>query len=167
MRTATYSREQNSEMLMTPNGGAPPFDIVMNYLHSIPLTFATKRAVYRQLQSEVYEEHLKALKKKMADISLLGEDWDGYEAEPVNPITLKNFKKALSACKPSDFADWTLSPNTNGTLLLERDEAAVSIASKEFSCYAEQGDRYMEENHRSFTVPALLDTVRRINTFLA
>ena len=110
--------------------------------------------------------HLHSLKKKLSDIALLEEDWDGYEAERINPLTIKKFKKVLAACKTTDFAEWSLSPNTNGTLLLERDEAAISIASKEYSCYAEQGERYMEENHHEFTVTSLLDTVRRINAFL-
>lgn len=165
MRTTTYSENRNGGVIKTDNN-VPTVEMVMGYIHSIPITPTIKRIVYRKLQEEIYDEHLCSLKHKLSDIALLERDWDGYEAEPINSVTIKNFKKVLAACKPSDFADWVLSPNTNGTLLLERDEAAVSIASKEYSYYAEQGDRYMEENHRVFSVTALLDTVRSINAFL-
>lgn len=168
MRATTYNNMKNEEMVML--GGTPSsasFDSIMGYLHSVPISFNTKKSIYQQLQAEVLEEQLRVFKEKLEAISGLKEDWDGYDAVPISPITINNFSKVLDTCKPSDFEEWTLSPNTNGTLLLEREEAAISIASKEFSFYAEQEGRYMEDNHHAFSVSALLHAVRQINTFLS
>jgi len=142
------------------------FDDVMGYLHSIPISFPTKKLLYLQLRVEVEVEHLRMLKERLKEIAALKEGWDGFDAPPILNATIKNVKKLIDACKASELTEWTVSPNTNGTILLERKEAAISIASNKFSYYAEQEDRYMEANHCEYTPGTLLKALLDINSFL-
>lgn len=143
------------------------FDAVMGYLHSIPMTSPTKKLVYHQLQMEVSDEHRITLEKRLREIATLTKGWDGYDGVPVRKATIKNMGQLFASCKASELADWSLAPTPNGTLLLERQEAAISVASKEFSYYAEQKNRYMEANHCEYSLDALRKTIQHINSFLS
>jgi hypothetical protein len=143
-----------------------PFDTVIRYLHSNNLNIDIKRAVYRQLQLEVADENLGNMKRRIKEIENLQYGWDGENAMPVNRDTIEMIRQVLKKARPSDLSDWSVSPNVNGTILLELDDAAISIASKEFSYYAERGERYMESEHQKCSVDALIETIRRINTFM-
>ena len=143
------------------------FDTVISYLHSYRMNIDTKRAVYKQLQLEVADENLGYLKKRLKEFEKLEAGWDGYgDAIPVKKETIELMRAFLMSCRPADVSEWKLFPNVNGTLLLEQDDAAISIASKEFSYYAENGNNYMESEHQECSVAALIDTVRSINSFM-
>ena len=65
-----------------------------------------------------------------------------------------------------DGIDWSLFPNVNGTLLLEQDDAAISIASSQYSYYAEKDDNIISAEGKETTVDNLLDTIHTINAFM-
>lgn len=143
------------------------FDTVISYLHSNRMPIETKRAVYRQLQSEVADENIANLKRRLKELSKLERGWDGYgEALPIVPATIDLMTKFLYSCRPSDVVDWTLSPNTNGTILLEQKDAAISISSKQFSYYAENGEEYIEDEGLDSDVANITEAIRKINFFM-
>ncbi|MBQ3691511.1 MAG: hypothetical protein II937_16810 [Bacteroidales bacterium] len=142
------------------------FDAVMGYLHSIPISFETKKSVYRQLRQEVYDGHLQTMKDRLKQIAALKHGWDGYDGLIIKKKTIENFSQFLNICRPADVAEWSLFPNTNGTLLLEQKDASISLASKEFSYYAEQTDKYMEADNQPYSLQLFLETIRTINSFL-
>lgn len=143
-----------------------PFDMVIGYLHSNNLNIDTKRAVCRQLQVEVADENLGHMKRRLKEMENLQQGWDGEGAIPVKKETIELVRQMFKEIRPSDLSDWSISPNVNGTILLELDDAAISIASKEFSYYAESGEHYMDAEHQECSVKALIETVRRINSFM-
>lgn len=148
------------------NTATASFDAVMDYLHSIPISYETKKFVYRQLRQEVNENHHKTMKDRLQQISVLKRGWDGDDGLPIKKKTIQNFAQVLSICDFADVADWSLFPNTNGTLLLEQENASISIASTEFSYYAEMSDRYMEAEKQPYSLRVFLETLRTINAFL-
>ena len=126
----------------------------------------TKRAVCRQLQEEVADENLGHMKRCLKEMENLQMGWDGEEAIPVKIETIEMIRQLLKEIRPSDLSDWSIAPNVNGTILLELDDAAISIASKEFSFYAEHGDNCIDAEHQPSSVKALIESIRRINSFM-
>ena len=51
-------------------------------------------------------------------------------------------------------------------MLLELDDTAISIASKEFSYYAENGDKYIDSEGIETSVSNLISVVKKINAFM-
>ena len=142
------------------------FDAVMGYLHSIPISYETKKSVYQQLRIEILDSHIQTMKDRLKQIAALKKGWDGYDGIAIKKATIDNFATFLDVCSPSDVSDWSLFPNTNGTLLLEQKNAAISISSKAFSYYAELPGKYMEAENQTYTLQSILETVRAINVFL-
>lgn len=166
MEPTTYSGVDVNGIL-TSERVVPSFDGVMDFLHSIKIPFATKKTVCRQLQREVDDEHLRYMRKRLQESAQLEKGWDGYgDAIPINPAVIDKIHLFLEVCKPSDLSEWTLSPNVNGTMLLELDDAAISIASKEFSYYAENGDKYIDSEGIETSVSNLISVVKKINGFM-
>lgn len=167
----TYPQGEDSSVAAehpSSYGGTSSFTDVMNYLHSLPLSFTTKRSVCRQLQSEVVVENLHYMRQRLKDFANLEKGWDGSGIGiPLAPAVIKLVEKLLDACKPEDLMEWRLFPNVNGTILLEQDEAAISIASKQFSYYAERGETYIDGDALRTTVSALVATIRKINHFMS
>ena len=52
------------------------------------------------------------------------------------------------------------------TKKFEQENASISIASTEFSYYAEMSDRYMEAEKQPYSLRVFLETLRTINAFL-
>lgn len=103
----------------------------------------------------------------LQETSKLEKGWDGYgDAIPVNPAVITLIGKVLDTCRPDYLVEWMLAPNVNGTMLLEQDDAAISIAPRQFSFYAENGDNYIDGEGLESTVPVLINTIKKINLFM-
>ncbi|MBP5682349.1 MAG: hypothetical protein J6X05_03780, partial [Bacteroidales bacterium] len=84
------------------NTATTSFDAVMDYLHSIPISYETKKFVYRQLRQEVNENHHKTMIDRLQQISGLKRGWDGDDGLPIKKKTIQNFAQVLNLC---DFSD--------------------------------------------------------------
>lgn len=124
-----------------------------------------KQAIYKKLGTEVADENLNYLKSRVAEFSNLSEGWDGEGAQPLLPEATENVKRLLSACKPHDIIDWALFPNVNGTYLLQKQHALISIGDKLFTYWAEADGKDIGEEYVPFSVNSILDAIRCINAY--
>ena len=113
------------------------FDKVIGYLHSSQMPLETKRAVCLQLQAEVADENLGYMKRRLKEYADLQSGWDGEDAQPVLSEVLSFMSQLLHSCSSKELAEWALFPNVNGTFLLQRKNAAISIGKNEYSYFAE------------------------------
>jgi hypothetical protein len=141
------------------------FDTVISYLHSSHMPMETKRAVYLQLQAEVADENLGYMKRRLKEFADLQPGWDGEDALPVLPEIAKFMGQLLRSCNSLELADWSLFPNVNGTFLLQRKNAAISIGQNEYSYFAEAKDTVMGHDHQSLSIESVRKTIETINRY--
>ena len=142
------------------------FDTVISYLHSSHMPIETKRAVYLQLQAEVADENLGYMKRRLKEFAGLQPGWDGEDAQPVLPEVTTFMNQLLHSCNSLELTDWSLFPNVNGTFLLQRKNAAISIGLKEFSYYAEAKDKVIGLDHQPLSIESVLSTIEQINRYV-
>lgn len=142
------------------------FDTVISYLHSSQLPMETKRAVYLQLQAEVADENLGYMKRRLKEFASLQPGWDGEDAQPVLQEVTDFMGQLLRSCSSMELADWSLFPNVNGTFLLQRKNAAISIGQKEYSYYAEAKDKAMGLDHQPLSIESVVETIETINRYV-
>ena len=144
-----------------------PIEAVMSYLHSSRLNIEAKRTVFHLLKIEVANENLERLTQKLQQIETLENGWDGEDALPVNPDILEFVRHLFNRCKPSDLADWMLFPNVNGTVLLQKENAGISIGKEEFSFFAETEDEDIGEDNVPLSIDAVKSIIKQINLYAA
>lgn len=142
------------------------YDTVISYLHSNHMPIETKRAVYRQLQSEVADENLAYMKRRLKEYAKLEAGWDGDDAEALIPQIVDFMEELLRTCDSRDFSDWSLFPNVNGTLLLQRNDAAISVGLTEYSFFAESKGKAIGKDHDSLSVDSVINTIKTINHYV-
>lgn len=143
------------------------YDTVIGYLHSSHLSIDTKRAVCRQLRLEVADENVGYMKRRLEEFAKLERGWDGYgEALPVSPVAIKHVSQVIDACKPSDLLEWRVFPNVNGTMLLELDNAAVSIGDDAFTYWAEVNGEDIGEELIPFSIDSVVRIIKNINSYV-
>lgn len=161
--------EENESMKVSePVAAYSPtmFDQVISYLHSSRLPMETKRAVYLQLQAEVADENLGYMKRCLKEFSTLQAGWDGEDAQPVLSDIIAFVGQLLRSCNSLELSDWSLFPNVNGTLLLQRKDAAISIGKEEFSYFAETKDKAFGHDHQPLSIESVMSTVEMINRYV-
>ena len=148
-------------------GYAPTmFDTVISYLRSSRMPIETKRAVYLQLQAEVADENLGYLKRRLKEFADLQSGWDGDDAQPILPEVTAFMEQLLRSCNSRELSDWALFPNVNGTFLLQRKNAAISIGQKEYSYYAESRSEAIGHDHQPLTIGNVIKTIEKINRYV-
>jgi hypothetical protein len=158
----------NVGIVAEPTGAyaATSFDTVISYLHSSHLPIETKRAVYLQLQAEVADENLGYMKRRLKEFANLQLGWDGEDAQPVLPEITSFMDQLLRSCSGLELSDWALFPNVNGTFLLQRNNAAISIGLNEYSYFAEANNKVMGLDHQPLTIESVKSTIESINRYV-
>ena len=142
------------------------FDTVISYLHSSHMPLETKRAVYLQLQAEVADENLGYMKRRLKEFASLQPGWDGEDAQPALPEITDFIGQLLRFCNSLELADWSLFPNVNGTFLLQRKNAAISIGKEEYSYFAEGKNKVMGHDHQPLSIESVITTIETINRYV-
>ena len=142
------------------------FDQVISYLHSSRMPIETKRAVYLQLQAEVADENLGYMKRRLKEFASLQKGWDGEDAQPVLPEVVAFVSLLFRSCRSLELADWSLFPNVNGTLLLQRKDAAISIGKDEYSYFAETKEKTIGHDYQPLSIESVMSTVKMINRYV-
>ena len=142
------------------------FDQVISYLHSSQMPIETKRAVYLQLQEEVADENLGYMKRRLKEFSSLRSGWDGEDAQPLLAEVVDFMSQLLHSCSSMELSDWSLFPNVNGTLLLQRKDAAISIGKEEYSFFAEAKNKAIGRDHQPLSIESVMSTIETINRYV-
>lgn len=142
------------------------FDTVIGYLHSSRMPMETKRAVYLQLQMEVADENIGYMKRRLKEYESLRAGWDGEEALPVLPGIAQFVGELLRSCDSLELVDWSLFPNVNGTLLLQRRDGAISIGRVEYSYFAEKKESVIGQDCQPLSIDAVKETIEKINRYV-
>lgn len=98
------------------------------------------------------------------ELSALQQGWDGADALPMEKKSLRNMQLLLKAGVGSDFKNWVLFPDDNGTLLLQSKDgtASISIGNSSYSyVFVKDGKVTASESVR-FTPTSVLNTLRTI-----
>jgi len=105
------------------------------------------------------------LLEQLSDFQEYGKGWDGANALPLNKTVVKNFKAMLAKSNDQDLSGWHISPEVNGTLLLqnEANNAGINLGTRDFSYFLIKGEDIEGANNIRFTPKALIDTIKKLN----
>lgn len=147
-----------------PIGSTPmtSFSDVMSYLHSIRISASDKARVGQRLIEETTGRYLSKAFERVDHLSLLRDDWDGNGALRISPYVLQNIRAVLLISADEDWQHWMISPDVNGTLVLQSDlyVASMSIGDHEFS-YLYRKDGVREgKSHLPFSAESFLSIMR-------
>lgn len=102
---------------------------------------------------------------RTAELSSLKPGWDGADAMPMQKRTVQNVQRLIKAGISSDFREWVLFPDDNGTMLLQSRDGAtsISIGNNSYSFVSTKGGQIKSEEGVRFSPTAVLNTMRSIS----
>ena len=120
--------------------GTSTYADVMMMIYSMPITQEVKENVGRRLMMEVTGKNLSRIITRIDHLTMLRYDWDGNGAVPILPKVVSNIRSVVLASKDSDWTDWTISPNVNGTLFLQSTKCvgSLSLGENEYSFFSKK-----------------------------
>ena len=78
-------------------------------------------------ETDTYDINKEKLMQTLYTFQNFTSGWDGNNALPLQPLSVNNFRGAISLCEDSALEGWQLSPETNGTLMLTSEDGNVGI----------------------------------------
>lgn len=98
------------------------------------------------------------------ELAALPKGWDGADALPMNKKVVMNVQKLIKAGVSSDFKDWVLFPDDNGTMLLQsrNGDASISIGSNSYSFVCRKDGQLRTGEMVRFSPSSILKTIRAI-----
>lgn len=102
---------------------------------------------------------------RTTDLSSLKQGWDGADAVPMQKRTVQNVQRLIKAGISSDFKEWVLFPDDNGTMLLQSKDgaASISIGNSSYSFVSTKGGQIKAEEGLRFSPMAVLNKMRYIS----
>lgn len=106
-----------------------------------------------------------SLLEQLSDFQVYEAGWDGAEALPLNREVVKNFKHVLQKGKDSDLQGWNISPEKNGTLLMQNRSrnAGINLGIKDFSYFIITDGIVEGQNNVKFSPKAVLSVIKKIS----
>ena len=105
-------------------------------------------------------------RKKWGEVWLsnLQAGWDGAGARPMHKKVVQNVQRVIKAGISSDFQNWVLFPDDNGTLLMQSKDgmASISIGNNSYSFVCTQDGKIKAGESVKFSPMAVLNTIRTI-----
>lgn len=113
-----------------------------------------------QARGREYTELLESL----SDFQDYEQGWDGEDALPLDKNVIRNFKKVLQSSEDKFLKGWVISPEKNGTILMqnEQHDAGINIGSKDYSYYINKNGQVIGENAKKFTPASIMKTIKKI-----
>ena len=98
------------------------------------------------------------------ELSNLQAGWDGAGARPMHKKAVQNVQRVIKAGISSDFQNWVLFPDDNGTLLMQSKDgmASISIGNNSYSFVCTQDGKIKAGESVKFSPMAVLNTIRTI-----
>ena len=145
--------------------GTNSYADVMMMLYSMPITPEVKEHVGHRLVLEVTGKNLSRVIARIDHLAHLGTNWDGCGASHILPSVVTNIRSVVLSSKDTDWIDWTISPNVNGTLFLQSTKhvSSLSLGEHEFSFFTKKDGQREGCSHIPFNVASFLSTMRKLN----
>ena len=98
------------------------------------------------------------------ELSSLQPGWDGVDSLPMERKTVRNMQRLLKAGISSDFKNWVIFPDDNGTLLLQSKDgnASISIGNNSYSYVFVRDGKVTSGESVRFSPSSVLSTLRSI-----
>ena len=102
--------------------------------------------------------------RRTEELAALTAGWDGAEAMPIQKKTVQNVKRLIKAGLSSDFREWVLFPDDNGTLLMQSKDgtASISIGNNSYSFAIMKDGTVRTGESIKFTPASVLKTLRSV-----
>ncbi len=145
-------------------GGSTYADVMM-MLYSLPITFAVKQQVTQRLVLEVKGKNLSRAINAVNNLSTLRDDWDGMGASHILQPVISNIRAVLLLSTDDDWADWTMSPNSNGTVFLQSTKyvSSLSLGTAEYSYFTKKDGSREGKSHLPFNAKEFISVMRYLN----
>lgn len=93
------------------------------------------------------------------------DGWDGNDALPLQPLSVSNFRGAISLCDDSVLGGWQLSPETNGTLMLTTKDGntGINIGDATYSYFHINDGNLSGESNIAFNPNAVADIIKEFS----
>ena len=145
-------------------GGSTYADVMM-MLYSMPITFAVKQQVTQRLELEVKGKNLSRAINTVNHLSTLRDDWDGMGASHILSPVISNIRAVLLLSGDDDWADWTMSPSSNGTVFLQSTKyvSSLSLGTAEYSYFTKKDGSREGKSHLPFDAKEFLTVMRHLN----
>lgn len=117
-------------------------ELIVTLDDSVSATMIKKAISLLKGVKKVVAVHKKVLLKNQLDqmaqldkLDSLKENWDGEGALPLSKKVVENSRKIIQKADDKTLASWTFSPETNGTLILQKNDntSCISIGEKDYS----------------------------------
>lgn len=145
--------------------GTNSYSDVMMMLYSMPITSEVKERVTHRLVLEMKGKYLSQTISRINYLAALRDDWDGFGASRILPQVISNIRSVVLISEDADWHDWTISPNTNGTLFLQSTKriCSLSLGTHEYSFFSKEKNGRRGESHLPFSAEAFLAQMRLLN----
>ena len=112
-----------------------------------------------------YSGEAQVLYRKLRDISLLQQGWDGFNAVPVNKQVIDNMLVVLNHCDGGQLKGWCIFPEVNGTILLQNypRRAGINIGDNSFSYFCMNGNQVSGDDNKPFSASVFINILNKIN----
>lgn len=145
-------------------GGSTYADVMM-MLYSMPITFAVKQQVTQRLVLEVKGKNLSRAINAVNNLNALRDDWDGMGASRILPPVISNIRAVLLLSTDDDWANWTISPNSNGTVFIQSTKyiSSLSLGTAEYSYFTKKDGHREGKSHLPFDAKEFVSIMRYLN----
>ncbi len=144
--------------------GTVGYGDVMSYIYRMDIPVGVKERVGQRLMAESKSKYLSGTFDRVNHLSRLKDNWDGEGASHILQEVLDNIRKVLMFSDDCDWRIWTISPDVNGTLVLQSDDAlsAISLGCDEFSYLSRHNGKRVAKSHIKFSVDSFLNIMRTL-----
>ncbi|MCR5455313.1 MAG: hypothetical protein K6F33_10035 [Bacteroidales bacterium] len=144
--------------------GTMGYGDVMSYIYRMGITDGVKERVGQRLMTESQSKYLSGTFDRVNHLATLKDNWDGEGASHVLQKVLDNIRNVLMFSDDNDWRIWTISPDVNGTLILQSDDAlsAISLGCDEFSYLSRHNGTRIGKSHIKFSVDTFLNIMRTL-----
>ena len=104
--------------------------------------------------------------KRAEELATLPAGWDGSEAIPIHKKAVQNVQRLIKAGLSSDFKNWVLFPDDNGTLLMQSKDgtSSISIGNNSYSFVSMKEGAVKAGELIKFTPASVLKTMRTVTS---
>ncbi|MBQ1697028.1 MAG: hypothetical protein II075_04010 [Bacteroidales bacterium] len=149
---------------ITAFGTTSSYNDVMTSIYRMRIPANLKERVGLRLVVESRGRYLSNAFDRVDHLSKLKDNWDGEGASHILPEVLDNIHGVLMLSNDSDWQKWSISPDVNGTLILQSDDAlsAISLGCDEFSYLSRYNGKRVAKSHVKFSVDSFLNIMQSL-----